>query len=73
MEVGDVTSRGRMRIFDDDEEEEGGRPREERREEGSRAVATNRWAGWLATRRARARPRPEEQPVMKNTASWGRW
>lgn len=84
MEVGEVTSRGRMRILEEEEEEgsfvsveseaeaEASCRRDCSRwgqEEGFRAVATRRWVGCEAMSWARARPRPEEQPVMKKTAS----
>lgn len=70
MEVREVTSRGRMRIFWEEEFDDGSKMEE--RWDGFRAVATRRWVGCAAMRWARARPRPEEQPVMKKTASEGR-
>lgn len=40
--------------------------------DGLRAVATTRCVGWAAMSWAKDRPRPEEQPVMSQTASAGR-
>lgn len=46
----------------------------EESDEGFRAVATTRVEGFAEVERrvARARPMPEEQPVMNQTAFWGR-
>lgn len=40
--------------------------------DGLRAVATTRCVGWAAMNWARDRPRPDEHPVMSQTASSGR-
>lgn len=40
--------------------------------DGLRAVATTRCVGWAAISWASDRPRPEEHPVMSQTASAGR-
>ena len=61
-ELAEVTSRASLRML-------GFVSGRYERLDGLRAVAIRRWSGLLATKVARARPMPDEQPVTIETGS----